>query len=52
MGVVLGGWQLHNMSSRRGVGAGTCLLALEVLEDGACGTVGHKMAFFTAEEAE
>ena len=44
MGVFLGGWQLHNMSSRRSTGTGT-------LEDGASRTVGHQMAFFTAEEA-
>ena len=47
MGVVLSGWQLQNMSSGRGVGAGTRLLAEEALEDGACRTIGHKMSFLT-----
>ena len=39
------------MSSRQGAGAGTHLLAEEVLKDRACRAVGHKVAFFTAEEA-
>ena len=51
MGVVLSGWQLHNMSLRRTAGADMRLLAEEALKDGACRTVGHKMAFFTAEQA-
>ena len=51
MGVILGGWKFHNMSSRRSAGTGTRLLAEEPLEDRASRTFGHKMAFFTAEEA-
>ena len=51
MGVVLGGWQFHNMSSKWSAGTGTCLLVEEPLEEGASRTVGHKMAFFTTEEA-
>ena len=39
------------MSSRRSAGAGTCLLAEEALKDGTGRAVGHKLAFFTAEEA-
>ena len=39
------------MSSRRSAGTGACLLAEEPLEGGAGRTVGHKMAFFTTEEA-
>ena len=51
MGVILGGWQLQNMTSSRCAGAGTCLLAEEALEDRACRTIGHKMSFLTTEEA-
>ena len=51
MGVVLGGWQLNYVSSRRSAGAGTRLLAEQALKNGACRAVGHKVAFFTAEEA-
>ena len=51
MGVVLVGWQLQYLSSRRGTGAGTCLLAEEALKDWAGRTVGHEVAFFAAEEA-
>ena len=39
------------MSSMWSASTGTRLLAEEMLKDGACRTVGHKMAFFTAEEA-
>ena len=49
MGVVLGGWQLQNMSSRWGAGAGMRLLAEEALEDGTCRAIGHKMSFLTAD---
>ena len=52
VGVVLGGWQLQYLSSRRSTGAGTRLLAEGALKDWACRTVGHEVAFFTAEEAE
>ena len=51
MGVVLSGWQLQYLSSRRSAGAGTRLLTEEALKDWACRTVGHEVAFFTAEEA-
>ena len=51
MAVVLGGWQLQYLSSRRRSGAGTRLLAEEALKDWACRTVGHEVAFFAAEEA-
>ena len=50
VGVVLGGWQLQYLSSRRGTGSGACLLAEEALKDWADRTVGHEVAFFTAEE--
>ena len=51
VGVVLGDWQLQYLSSRRGAGAGACLLAKEALKDWAGRTVGHEVAFFAAEEA-
>ena len=51
VGVVLVGWQLQYLSSRRGAGAGECLLAEEALQDWAGRTVGHKVAFFAPEEA-
>ena len=51
VGIVLVGRQLQYLSSRRGAGAGECLLAEEVLKDWAGRTVGHKVAFFAAEEA-
>ena len=51
MGVVLGGWQLQNMSWRRVRGTGTRLLSEEALEDGVWRTIGRKISFFTAEEA-
>ena len=48
VGVVLVGWQLQYLSSRRGAGAGACLLAEEALKDWAGRTVGHEVAFFAA----
>ena len=51
VGVVLVGWQLQYLSSRRGAGAGACLLVEEALKDWAGRTVGHEVAFFAAEEA-
>ena len=39
------------MSSRQSTDAGTRVLAEEALKDGACRAVGHKVAFFNAEEA-
>ena len=51
VGVFLAGWQLQYLSSRRGAGAGACLLAEEALKDWAGRTVGHEVAFFAAEEA-
>ena len=33
------------------MGAGTCLLLEEALEDGTCRTIGCYMSFFTTEEA-
>ena len=47
VGVVLAGWQLQYLSSRRGAG----LLTEESLKDWAGRTVGHEVAFFAAEEA-
>ena len=51
MGVVLGGWQLQYVSSRRSTGTGTCLLVEEALKDWSRRAVGHEVAFFTAKEA-
>ena len=51
MGVVLVGWQLQYLSSRRSAGAGTHLLVEEALKDWAYRTVGHEVAFFAAKEA-
>ena len=51
MGVILLGRQLQYLSLRWSAGAGACLLAKEALEDQAGRAVGHKVAFFSAEEA-
>ena len=50
VGVVLVGWQLQYLSSRRGEGAGAFLLAEEALKDWAGRTVRDEVAFFSAEE--
>ena len=51
VGVVLSSWQLQYFSSRRGAGAGVCLLAEAALQDGAGRLFGHEVPFFAAEEA-
>ena len=51
VGVILVGWHLQYLSSRRAAGAGACLLAEEALKDWAGRTVGHEVAFFALEEA-